>query len=202
MGSWSARTKRSDDFAAPEWAGKRNHKGDRLLFFSLRGRPRGRSVLPRPNLEAISACQSNFPNGRCRFKHSRTAANCSSSTDSVNGSSDWLPSPTGHGSINCGLRKLDHRSDRGTLVCLTAFAVIDYSEAQEIVPEGGQACGLELSIFSLRCSFFLPSRPTRGAKASSLQTGSSSVIRASPSPVFRSSKRRSAAVSFAERILT
>src|SRR5439155_4947970 len=60
MGSWSARTKRSDDFAAPEWAGKRNHKGDRLLFFSLRGRPRGRSVLPRLNLEAISALPIQF----------------------------------------------------------------------------------------------------------------------------------------------
>ena len=26
-------------------------------------------------------------------------------------------------------------------VCLTAFAVIDYSEAQEIVPEGGRHAG-------------------------------------------------------------
>jgi len=33
MGSWRARTKRSDDFAAPAWARKRNHKGNRLLFF-------------------------------------------------------------------------------------------------------------------------------------------------------------------------
>jgi hypothetical protein len=34
-------------------------KGDRLLFFSLRGRPRGRNVLASPNVTAISVCHSD-----------------------------------------------------------------------------------------------------------------------------------------------
>ena len=37
------------------------HKGDGLVFFSLRGRPRGRNVLPSPNLRATSSCQFDWP---------------------------------------------------------------------------------------------------------------------------------------------
>ena len=51
---------------------KERFKGTGYFSFSLRGRPRGRSVLPSPNVAAISSCQSVFPNGHCRFKHSRT----------------------------------------------------------------------------------------------------------------------------------
>jgi pimeloyl-ACP methyl ester carboxylesterase len=38
-----------------------NQKGDRLLFFSFLGRPRGRNVLPSPNIEAILTCHSVLP---------------------------------------------------------------------------------------------------------------------------------------------
>ena len=39
----------------------RNQKGDSLLFFSFLGRPRGRNVLPSPNIEAILTCHSVVP---------------------------------------------------------------------------------------------------------------------------------------------
>ena len=48
-----------------------NYNGDRLLFFSIRGLPRGRNVFVSPNIVATFACQSFLPNGLCRFKHSR-----------------------------------------------------------------------------------------------------------------------------------
>src|SRR5262249_7567215 len=49
-----------------------------VTFLSLRGRPRGRNVLPSPNIAAISACHSFLPNGLWRFTHSRTVISCSS----------------------------------------------------------------------------------------------------------------------------
>src|SRR6059036_2063269 len=59
----------------------RTHKGDGLIFFSLRGCPRGRNVLPSPNLRATSSCQFDWPKGRCRFRHSRMFATCASPID-------------------------------------------------------------------------------------------------------------------------
>jgi hypothetical protein len=51
----------SVQMSAPTIAFGENQKGDRLLFFSFLGRPRGRNVLASPNIEAILTCHSVLP---------------------------------------------------------------------------------------------------------------------------------------------